>query len=391
MRLLGIRGAVLAAIAVVGISTQVNAQQGTSQITARLQHLVRRERWQAAGRRSVGTNSAALRSQAIRQKLQMRAVNIANPATAIVSGAWTSLGPFALPSDASGIGLQDYGWVSGRATAVAIDPNDLSGNTVYAGGAYAGVWKSKNAGAANPDPGLVLWHPLTDDQPTLAVGAIAVQPQLSNPNANTSVVLVETGETNSSGDSYYGLGILRSINGGSTWALISYANAGSQGCSQPSPGTHSFAGLGFSKIVFSSANPNLVVAATASASEGILEGLENPVIANRGLYYSTDAGISWNAANVADAGVSISASSVTSVAYNAAATIFYAAIRFHGIYSSRDGITWTRLGAQPGVLGSAPCPSLTALQNGCPIYRGEIAVVSVAPSHSGWERCTFGT
>jgi len=129
MRLLGIRGALLAYIAVVGISTQGNAQQGTSQLIARRQHVARRERWQASGRRIVGANSAALRSQAIRQKMQMRVANVANSAAAVVSGAWTSLGPLPLPSDASGIGLQDYSWVSGRATAVAIDPNDLSGNT----------------------------------------------------------------------------------------------------------------------------------------------------------------------------------------------------------------------------------------------------------------------
>jgi len=112
---------------------------------------------------------------------------------------------------------------------------------------------------------LVTWRPLTDDQPTLAVGAIAIQPQQSNPNPNNSVVLVGTGETNSSGDSYYGLGILRSQDGGTTWAPI---------ISQDVTKTHSFAGLGFSKIAFSTTNSNLVVAATASASEGILEALE---------------------------------------------------------------------------------------------------------------------
>jgi len=139
MHILRIRGAVLLCIAVAGISTQFKAQQGTSQLATRRQHLVRRERWQATGRRITGANSAALRSQAIQQKMRMRVVNVANPGASVVSGAWTSLGPLPLPSDASGIGLQDYGWVSGRATTVAIDPNDLSGNTVYAGGAYAGV------------------------------------------------------------------------------------------------------------------------------------------------------------------------------------------------------------------------------------------------------------
>jgi photosystem II stability/assembly factor-like uncharacterized protein len=90
---------------------------------------------------------------------------------------------------------------------------------------------------------------------------------LANPDPSRSVVLVGTGETNSSGDSYYGLGIVRSADGGQTWTLIS----------QDVSGTHSFAGLGFSQIAFSTANPNLVVAAAGSATEGIVEGLENPL------------------------------------------------------------------------------------------------------------------
>ena len=36
------------------------------------------------------------------------------------AGTWMSLGPQPLPSDAGGTGLQDYGFVSGRANSVAI-------------------------------------------------------------------------------------------------------------------------------------------------------------------------------------------------------------------------------------------------------------------------------
>ena len=210
---------------------QIPASRSPAQ---RRQDRLAREHWQSVGRRIPGANSAALRQQALQQKLRAR--THVSSSTAAVSGAWVPLGPLPLPSDASGIGLQDYGWVTGRATAVAIDPNDPSGNTVFAGGAYGGVWKSTNAGSLSPNPVGVNWDPLTDDQATLAVGAIAVQPQLSNPDPTKSVVLAGTGETNSSGDSYYGLGILRSTDGGQTWTLIP----------QDSTGTHSFAGLGFS-------------------------------------------------------------------------------------------------------------------------------------------------
>lgn len=369
--------ALLVAGATCGMSGIVHAQQvalpdtRTADVAQRniRDRVLSRQRWQSAGRNVPSVNSAALRARAIQQKGRLRSASAFNSAP--IAGAWTSLGPSSLPSDASGIGLQDYGFVSGRATAVAIDPNDPSGNTVFAGGAYGGVWKSANAGALSTNASSVSWIPLTDNQATLAIGSIAVQPQLSNPNPANSIVLAGTGETDSSADSYYGLGILRSTNGGQDWTLIS----------QDSSGTHSFAGLGFSQIAFSTANPSVVVAASGSASEGIVEGLENPVAVNRGLYYSTNAGIAWQAANVSDAGASVISASVTAVAFNKAATKFYAAIRFHGFYSSADGITWTRLVAQPGVgLTAAACPAQSVSPSSCPVYRGEIAVV---PNRAG--------
>jgi len=367
----------LAAVAIIAMSVTLPAQQAGQPdsgapdvISARnfRERVLSRERWQSAGRRVPGASSAALRARAIQQRLQMRSASAFN--FAATAGTWASLGPQPLPSDASGTGLQDYGFVSGRATAVAIDPNDLSGNTVFAGGAYGGIWKSLNAGALSANPSSVFWTPVSDTEATLAIGAIAVQPQLSNPNPFNSVVLAGTGETDSSADSYYGLGILRSMNGGQTWTLIS----------KDSTGTHAFAGLGFSQIAFSTTNPSLVVAAAGSASEGIVEGLENPVAVNRGLYYSTNAGITWQAANVSDSGVSITSASVSAAVFNKAAAKFYAAIRFHGFYSSPDGITWTRLATQPGIgLTAASCPAQAALPSGCPIYRGEIAVVPNRP------------
>ncbi|HEX3105887.1 MAG TPA: hypothetical protein VHQ22_15695 [Terriglobales bacterium] len=327
-----------------------------------------RQQWQSAGRRVPGANSAALRARAIQQKLQMRSARALN--SAVIPGTWSSLGPKPLPSDASGTGLQDYGFISGRATAVAIDPNDLSGNTVFAGGAYGGVWKSLNAGALSANPSSVSWTPVSDTEATLAIGAIAVQPQLSNPNPFNSVVLAGTGETDSSADSYYGLGILRSFNGGQTWTLIS----------QDSTGTHPFAGLGFSQIAFSTANPSMVVAASGSASEGIVEARESPIAINRGLYYSINAGVAWQFANVSDSGVSVTSASATAVAFNKAAAKFYAAIRFHGFYSSADGITWSRLPIQPGAgLTAAACPAQAVSPSSCAIYRGEIAVVPDRP------------
>jgi hypothetical protein len=331
-----------------------------------------REQWFLRGRSSKGQPGAAERYRAHLQKMRMRAARLARaeksghdapPSSTIV---WSPLGPLPLASDASGAGEYDYGWVTGRASAVAIDPADPSGNTVYIGGAFGGVWKSTNAGPASQNPANVIWHPLTDNQATLAVGTIAVQP--GNTNPNNSVILVGTGETNSSADSYYGLGILRSANAGGTWAPL---------ISSDTTGTRKFAGMGFSKIAFSSNTPSVVVAATAGASEGIIEGLANPLTANLGLYYSGDSGVSWTYASVSDSiGVTTAPGSATSVVYNAGAGLFFAALRYHGFYSSLDGgQTWTRLANQPGGgLSATACPPNPSSST-CPIYRGEIAVV----------------
>ena len=316
----------------------------------------RAEQWLVQGRRVPHESAAGLRYRGLAQKLKMRASGRTN--AGLSNSAWTPLGPAPLASDASGVGQQDYNWVSGRATAVVVDPADASANTVYLGGAYGGVWKTTNASQI---PSAVEWKSVTDDQATLAVGAIAVQPQLSNPDPSKTVVIVGTGEANSSTDSYYGLGILRSADAGDTWSLIP----------SDGTGTRSFAGMAFSKISFSSSNPNLVVAAAAGASEGLLEGLA----ANLGLYYSLNAGISWTLANMQDGGVATAAGSVTAVTYNSVDGKFFAALRYHGFYSSADGINWTRLPNQPGTgLTTAVCPAQSN-SSACPIGRGEIAVV----------------
>ncbi len=336
-------------------------------------HEAQRSEWFLHGRVVPGKSSAELRHRAYQIKMEARTarmarVSAAPPITTLapVSGGWTPLGPVPLASDATGTGFQDYRQVSGRATAVAIDPADATGNTVYIGGAQGGAWKSTNAATSIADN--VTWTPLTDDQATLSIGAIAIQPGNSNPAQ--SLVLVGTGEADNSSDSYFGLGFLRSRNGGATWGpLISTANGGTLG-------TLSLSGLGATRIAFSSATgqTSTVVAAMAATSEGSVAGA---LTGNtyHGLYTSIDAGQTWTYDALFSRGPG-EATSATSVVYNAAAGLFFAALRYHGFYSSPDGLTWTALPNQPGVTGllsAAACPQ--SYVTTCPIYRGEITVV----------------
>jgi hypothetical protein len=88
--------------------------------------------------------------------------------------------------------------VAGRMTALAVD-----GSTLYAGAADGGVWKKAGAGA---------WQPLTDDAPTLSIGALTVDPSHG--------LWVGTGEANTSSDSYAGVGVLFSSDGGAHFSRV---------------------------------------------------------------------------------------------------------------------------------------------------------------------------
>jgi hypothetical protein len=346
----------LLVLGITGISARPQASPATAE-WRRTQERLTRELTFRRGRVPKGeaarTPVATLLQRAWQQKanLQHKTVSAYALSSSEDEAPWTPLGPAPLLSNASGsLGEQDYGPVSGRVTAIAVDPNDSTGNTVYIGGANGGVWKSSNAAASNP--AAVTWTPLTDREATLSTGAIAVQPN------NAQAILVGTGEANLALDSYYGLGILRSSDGGAHWSLISGIDS-----------NHSiFAGLGFSRIVFSTEHPNVVVAGASNFT--FFPGNSS---SGQGLYYSSDYGVNWHSAAVKDGSVTTARSSVTDVAYNAGARKFFAALAWHGIYSSSDGANWTRLASQPGgsVLSTAACPASGA--STCPILRGEIA------------------
>ena len=94
--------------------------------------------------------------------------------------------------------------MSGRVGAVAVDPIDPSHWLI--GAAQGGVWETRDAGAT--------WSPMTDAQASLAMGAIAFAP--SDPRT----IYAGSGEAVFSADAYAGRGLLKSTDGGVTWALL---------------------------------------------------------------------------------------------------------------------------------------------------------------------------
>jgi hypothetical protein len=284
---------------------------------------------------------------------------------------------------------QNFGLVTGRVSALALDPFDTTGNTLYVGTTGGGVWKSQNADTSIPAN--ISFIPLTDDLSVLSnaagasisIGALSVQP------GGTGVILAGTGDPNDALDSYYGTGILRSIDGGTTWSLIS---------STPDL-VYSFAGEGFAGFAWSTVNQQRVVAAVSQAYEGTLVNAELPGKSYEGLYYSSDGGATWSLATITDGTADVQGpnekfalpdgNAATSVVWNPVRQLFVAAVRYHGYYQSTDGITWTRLTNQPGAgqLASASyCPTNTGTTGSpaCPIFRGVLAVNSLTGDTFAW-------
>src|SRR5882757_5587824 len=223
-------------VAMPEVSGRASAAQSN---TVTFSHAGRTRRF-LGGRTLVGNVSGAHAMEVARQQhAAMLAQQAASPQLSSLSAPWQPIGPNQVASIA-------YGNVTGRITAIAIDPADTTGNTVYLGTTGGGVWKSTNA--AGPAAS-VAFVSLTDTLPvfsanagtaaipSLSIGAISVQ---------SGVVLAGTGDPNDASDSFYGSGLLRSADGGVTWTLIRNSQDGLVG-------NHLFSGLGFAGFAWSSA------------------------------------------------------------------------------------------------------------------------------------------
>ena len=266
---------------------------------------------------------------------------------------WRSLGPWTVPNG------QTYGSsrvnVSGRVSSIAIHPANPA--RVLCGAANGGVWESFDRGAS--------WAPRTDFATTLAVGALAYD--RSNPN----FVYCGLGEGN--WWSWLGTGVLRSVDGGTTWSQL---------CTAP------FVGRGFYDLQVSPSNGQRLVAATTGGlhvssdggttwaqrrtpttwsiaiAPGPVDTAEMLAASSDGVYRSVDGGSTWAAVAIAGAPASFDRLAVAIAASNPSVAYAWGANGATAYLFRRAAGVWTAMPLPPGVstgqawydwfLGAAP-------------------------------------
>jgi photosystem II stability/assembly factor-like uncharacterized protein len=143
--------------------------------------------------------------------------------------------------------------IGGRFNEVLVHPTNR--NIIYAGNATGGIFKTTDGGAS--------WMPIFDDFSYLSIGEIVFDP--NNPN----ILYVGTGDPNIGSYTFIGNGVYKSTDAGNTWTHLGLDNVGI-----------------VSRIAIDPQNSNNIYVATM--------GIPFERNTNRGLYKSTDGGLTWN-------------------------------------------------------------------------------------------------
>jgi len=148
--------------------------------------------------------------------------------------------------------LQGPGNIGGRFNCLETDPRNH--NIMYAGSACGGIFKTSDRG--------LNWIPVFDTNAYLSIGCITIDP------VNSNIVYAGTGDPALSGSAFTGNGIYKSSNAGRTWSNIGLTETGI-----------------VSKIAIDPHDSKTIYAATM--------GFVMRKDSSRGLYKSSNGGISW--------------------------------------------------------------------------------------------------
>ncbi|MDW8075585.1 MAG: T9SS type A sorting domain-containing protein [Bacteroidota bacterium] len=253
---------------------------------------------------------------------------------------FTHLGPVAVPNNGG----------AGRINYIAFHPTNS--NLIFAGSPSGGLWKSTDNGTT--------WTSNTDTLATLGVSAIAIDP------TNPQIIYIGTGDRDARDT--YGVGILKSTDGGVTWAttglnwttnqnrvvceiLIMPTNsaillaATSNGIWRSTDGGQTWSQRTTAytmELRLHPTNPNIIFASTYNQSGGAA------------ILRSLDGGVTWSSV-WSNTGVNRIALAVSPTAPRRVYALCSSASNngFAGLYMSLDtGSTWTQQSSSPNILGS---------------------------------------
>ena len=284
-------------------------------------------------------------------------------------------------------------WVAGRITSLAAAPDGL-----FLGAADGGVWKSTDGGAH--------WTPKTDGEGTLSIGALLVVPGAGS----RYTIYAGTGEANTSSDSYAGIGVLRSVDGGDTWSRVGgselngalifrLAQNGSQVLAATSHGLYGFDsahgaswtallqpagppvdGKNFNLVAGNMISDVVVVPGTAGRRVLAVAGWRAGAATN-GLYLSGDGGAHFDYLANPQGWVPAKAEGRTTLAYSAAGDRAYAIVQspyllnvgtngktlLQGVYESADGNPtgpWTKIADSEKLQASGSAQKISLIGKG---------------------------
>lgn len=171
-------------------------------------------------------------------------------------------------------GMDVISWTShptnmgGRTRTLMFDPNDPSGNKLWAGSVTGGLWYNNNPAAGDA------WTPVNDFWSNLSISCMTYDPN------NKQIFYAGTGESQTAliiyrESSGLGTGIMRSTDGGQTWS--------------PMPSTQSWPYV-TDILVRDELGVSVIYVGVVS---GIYKGTTHQAKPTNGLYRSTDSGNTW--------------------------------------------------------------------------------------------------
>jgi uncharacterized repeat protein (TIGR01451 family) len=252
--------------------------------------------------------------------------------------------------------------VAGAVQTIVAHPSDA--NTAWLGTVNGGVWRTFNATAASPT-----WVPLTDQQASLSIGALELDPTV----ATNTVLLAGLGRVSSFGRISGPLnGLLRTADAGTTWTPLGTAQLAGESISGVAPrgativvasnGNTNVNGAGQGGIYRSTDGGANFTRLSGNGTSGLpnigvfdLVGdrSNNAVLyagTQQGIFRSTDTGLNWqNVTNQVTGIGNATTNNVELAVHNSAGNnVVYAGVinsgQLNGLWRSADqGANWVQL------------------------------------------------